>query len=75
MNALIAVCVSLNAPPEAILPDSEPEAEKWLELNREMSEIWPNIVQQIDAMPDAEKMRDETGKLDKFFSRAPGKGA
>ena len=33
-----------ECPPEAILPDSEPDAEKWLELNREMSEIWPNIL-------------------------------
>ena len=63
-----------ECPPEAILPDSEPEAEKWLELNREMSEIWPNIGQKIDAMPDAEKMRDEPGKYEKFFSKAPGAG-
>ena len=64
-----------ECPPEAILPDSEPEAEKWLELNREMSEIWPNIGQKIDAMPEAEKMQDETGKFDKYFSKAPGKDA
>ena len=63
-----------ECPPEAILPDSEPEAEKWLELNREMSEIWPNIGQKIDAMPDAEKMRDESGKYEKFFSKAPVAG-
>jgi len=64
-----------ECPPEAILPDSEPGAEKWLELNREMSEIWPNIEQKIDAMPDAEKMRDESGKYEKYFSKAPGAGA
>ena len=63
-----------ECPPEAILPDSEAEAEKWLELNREMSEIWPNIGQKIDAMPDAEKMQDETGKYEKYFSNAPGAG-
>jgi ferredoxin len=39
-----------------------------------MSEIWPNIGQQIDAMPEAEKMQNETGKFDKYFSEAPGKG-
>src|SRR3546814_4874859 len=32
-----------ECPPEAILPDTETEAEKWLELNREYSEQWPNI--------------------------------
>ena len=63
-----------ECPPEAILPDSEPGAEKWLELNREMSEIWPNIGQKIDAMPDAEKMQDETEKYEKYFSNAPGAG-
>jgi hypothetical protein len=26
-------------------------------------------------MPDAEKMQDETGKFDKYFSKAAGKGA
>ena len=64
-----------ECPVEAILPDSEPGAEKWLELNREMSEIWPNIGQKIDAMPEAEKMQGETGKFDKYFSREPGTGA
>jgi len=63
-----------ECPPEAILPDSEPGAEAWLELNREMSEIWPNIGQRIDAMPDAEKSQNETDKYNKYFSRKPGAG-
>ena len=46
-----------ECPPEAILPDSEPDAEKWLEINREMSEIWPNIGQKLDAMPMLTKCR------------------
>jgi ferredoxin len=45
-----------------------------LELNREMSEIWPNIGQRIDAMPDAEKSQNETDKYNKYFSRKPGAG-
>ena len=57
------------------MPDSEPGAERWLELNREMSECWPNIGQKIDALPDAEKMQDESGKFDKYFSKAPGQGS
>ncbi len=64
-----------ECPPEAILPDSEPEAEKWLELNRAMSDIRPNIGRNIECLPEAEKMQDETGKLDKYFSKASGKGA
>ena len=64
-----------ECPAEAIIPDSEPGAEQWLELNREMSEIWPNIGERKDPMPDADKMRDETGKYEKYFSKAPGAGA
>jgi len=63
-----------ECPPEAILPDSEPAAEKWLEINREMAEIWPNIVQRSDPMPNAETAKQETGKFEKHFSRNPGQG-
>ena len=64
-----------ECPVEAILPDSEPGAEEWLELNREMSEIWPNIGEKLDAMPGADKMQDESGKFDKYFSKVPGQGS
>ena len=30
--------------------------------------------QKIDAMPEAEKMQDETGKFDKYFSRGEERG-
>ena len=63
-----------ECPPEAILPDSEPGIEKWLEVNREMAEIWPNITQRTDPMQDAEARKDESGKYDKLFSRNPGQG-
>ena len=52
---------------EAILPDSEPGAEEWLELNREMSEIWPNISEKKDPPSDHEKYRDEQDKFEKYF--------
>jgi ferredoxin len=61
-----------ECPPEAILPDSDNEAEKWLELNREYSEIWPNITRKGEAPADAEEFRDKPGKYEKFFSREPG---
>ena len=64
-----------ECPPEAILPDSEPEAKDWLKLNLEMSEKWPNIGQKIDAMPGADDKQDETGKFEKYFSDKPGAGA
>ena len=64
-----------ECPPEAILPDSEPEAQPWLKLNADMSEIWPNIGQKIDAMPNADAKVDEAGKFEKYFSDKPGQGA
>ena len=32
-----------ECPVDAIKPDTEPGLEKWLELNREYAEKWPNI--------------------------------
>jgi len=63
-----------ECPPEAILPDTEPEAERWLEMNRKYSEEWPNITRKIDSMPDADDFQQVQGKMDKYFSPAPGKG-
>ena len=63
-----------ECPPEAILPDSEPGADAWIEVNREMSEIWPNIGQRIDPMPNAEASQGETEKYEKYFTKAPGAG-
>ena len=34
---------------------------------------FPDLVR--DALPDADKMRDESGKYEKYFSKAPGAGA
>lgn len=63
-----------ECPVEAILPDSDPKAEEWLELNREYSEKWPNITHNPGPLPDAEKHDGEPGKFEKYFSSAPGEG-
>jgi len=63
-----------ECPPEAILPDSEAGAEAWVELNRELSEFWPNITQRRDPLPEADARRDEAGKFEKFFTRTAGEG-
>ena len=63
-----------ECPPEAILPDSEPGAGAWLEVNREMSEIWPNIGQRTEPMPNAEASQGEAGKYEKYFTKALGVG-
>ena len=63
-----------ECPVEAILPDTEPEAEKWLELNRVHSETWPNLTRKTDPMPEAETHETEDGKYEKYFSPEPGEG-
>lgn len=60
-----------ECPANAIKADTEPGLEKWLEINRRYSEVWPNICE-IGARPaDAE---DWNGKPDKLplLSEAPG---
>ncbi|MGY8956281.1 MAG: ferredoxin FdxA [Alphaproteobacteria bacterium] len=63
-----------ECPAEAIIPDVEPEAEKWLELNREYSEKWPNIATKKDEAAEADTFKGEAGKFDKYFSVNPGAG-
>ncbi len=61
-----------ECPVEAIVPDTDPSAEKWMELNREYSAQWPNITRKGEPPADAEQHREETGKFDKYFSAEPG---
>ena len=42
-----------ECPVDAIVPDSQGDANKWLELNTKYSEIWPNIVIKKDTPLDA----------------------
>ena len=64
-----------ECPAEAIIPDTEAGADKWLELNTKYAAEWPNITQKIDAMPDADAFAEEEGKFDKYFSDKPGEGS
>jgi len=63
-----------ECPIEAILPDTEADAEKWVELNREYAEKWPVITKQKDPLPEAEEFKDVKNKLDEYFSPEPGDG-
>jgi len=63
-----------ECPAEAILPDTEDNAEQWVELNAKYSEEWPNITEKKDPLPDADEHASEEGKFDKYFSPAPGSG-
>ena len=66
--------VRARVPGDAIKADSERGLEKWLELNREYAQKWPNIKTKKDMPKDAKAHWDETGKFDKYFSPKPGEG-
>lgn len=61
-----------ECPAEAIKPDTEPGLEKWLKLNLEYAEKWPNIASKKDPLPEAEEFDGMTDKLEKYFSPEPG---
>ena len=50
-----------ECPVDAIKSDSEPGLEKWLELNREYAQKWPNITVKKDMPKDAKAYWDEPG--------------
>ena len=64
-------CVEV-CPVDAIIPDSEPEAERWVETNREYAAAWPNITRKKPEPADADEWKDVADKYDKFFSPKPG---
>tara|TARA_B110000881_G_scaffold57117_1_gene48825 strand:+ start:419 stop:781 length:363 start_codon:yes stop_codon:yes gene_type:complete len=61
-----------ECPVDAIQADTDPGADKWLEINKDMSEIWPNITMKLDAPTDADQYSEVPGKYEKFFSKEPG---
>jgi ferredoxin len=63
-----------ECPVDAIKPDTEPNLEQWLELNRKYAESWPNITSKKPSLAEADAHKDETGKFDKYFSSEPGSG-
>ena len=62
-----------ECPAEAIVPDSDPKAEPWMELNRTYSAQWPNLTRKGEAPADADEWKGVSGKYEKFFSAEPHK--
>ncbi len=62
-----------ECPAEAIFPDSEPGADKWVEINHKYSDLWPNITRMIPHPPDADDWKGVTDKYAKYFSSKPAK--
>jgi ferredoxin len=65
-----ALCVP-ECPADAIVPDIDKDAARWLELNATYSASWPNIARRKAAPPDADSYRHEDGKFEKYFSAKP----
>ena len=61
-----------ECPIDAIHPDVDDNMEKWVEINRKYSEIWPNIIKRKDPPPDSDKWTDVPDKFNKHFSEKPG---
>lgn len=61
-----------ECPIDAIIPDTDPRATEWLEMNRRYAEQWPVITQVKEPMPHAQQFREETDKYKKYFSPNPG---
>lgn len=62
-----------ECPAEAIIPDTEPDVEKWLEINTKFASIWPNITRKGDPLPDGEEWDGKPNKAE-MLSENPGKG-
>jgi ferredoxin len=65
------VCVP-ECPAEAIIADTQPEAEKWIEMNRQYATIWPNITQKGFVPEDADQWLTVSNKFENYFSPKPG---
>lgn len=63
-----------ECPAEAILPDTDPKAEPWTELNRQYAASWPNLTRRKEPPADADAHKGQPDKFKKFFSPNPGSG-
>jgi ferredoxin len=62
-----------ECPVEAIVPDTEPGVEEWLEINTEYASKWPNITRMGVQPADAEDWKGVAEKK-QYLSPNPGKG-
>lgn len=63
-----------ECPVDAILPDTEPDMERWVEFNRKYALQWPVIVTKKDPLPKAAEMDGIENKLETHFIEEPGEG-
>jgi ferredoxin len=63
-----------ECPVDAIKPDTEADLDRWLDVNRQYSESWPNITTKKAASADADDFVSTPDKFEKYFSPNPGEG-
>ena len=56
-----------ECPIDAIEPDTNQGAEKWLDINKKYSEIWPNINSKKERLKDWKDFENEENKFEKYF--------
>ena len=64
-----------ECPVEAIVSDvnyENQDKDKWLDINKKYSNLWPNIVKKKDPPADADKFKNVKNKYEKHFSDKPG---
>lgn len=61
-----------ECPAEAILPDTDTAAARWLEMNRTYAAQWPNIAAKTSPPADADRWKGVRDKFLRFFSPRPG---
>ncbi len=61
-----------ECPVEAILPDTEGDLEKWVEINQKYADAWPNITRKGTPPADADDWKDVKDKFEAHFDPNPG---
>jgi ferredoxin len=67
------VCVP-ECPAEAIVADTKPGLEKWLKLNADYANVWPNITIKREPPAGAKEFDGTPNKFEQHFSPKPGQG-
>ena len=61
-----------ECPAEAIFPDTDDEAEKFIDVNAKYAEEWPNITRKGNPPDDADDWNGKSNKFEEHFSEKPG---
>lgn len=61
-----------ECPIDAIQPDTVPGMEKWVEINKDYANLWPNITVKKDPLPEADTWVSIPNKYPNHFSPKGG---